>query len=754
MSLADVKVGTRLGAGFATMVVLLLVICAAGLTSVSRVNDGTRIIAENYVPKIINIYEAIGHVNEIARATRNMALMTDAGQIRQQGETVKAARAEIGKILDETEKLLVTAKGKELFKAVTETRAQYVEGQNQFIKLMDAGQKQQATELLLGKMRDEQLTYMKALTAFSSFQDGLVKKAAEESAEQYVQTRGVIFGLGGLALVLAGVVGWLITRSITRPLAQAVELAQGVARGDLTKEIKYAGKDETAQLLGAMGDMVATLKSFVFAQDEMAAKHGEGTISHKIAVDRFGGVFAQAADNTNKLVQSHIDVKLKLAHVAERYAVGDLSIDMDRLPGEKAVLTRTMDKAKATTLAVNAEIKKLVDAAAAGDFTVRGEDGKFEYQYREMVAALNKLMDTAERALADVVRVLGALANGDLTEKITSEYDGTWKRMKDDANSTVAKLTEIVSGIRESTETINVASKEIASGNSDLSSRTEEQASSLEETASSMEELTSTVKQNAENARQANQLAAGASDVAVKGGSVVRQVVDTMGGISESSKKIADIIGVIDGIAFQTNILALNAAVEAARAGEQGRGFAVVASEVRNLAQRSAAAAKEIKDLITDSVAKVEDGTKLVDEAGRTMEEIVVSVKRVTDIMAEITAASQEQSGGIEQVNTAITQMDEVTQQNAALVEEAAASAESLEEQAKNLAGAVGTFKLEHAVAVARHVERRGPDRATNVARLPAAKAEAPKAPAARKPARQAKAVAVAGGDAEEWQEF
>jgi methyl-accepting chemotaxis protein len=281
-----------------------------------------------------------------------------------------------------------------------------------------------------------------------------------------------------------------------------------------------------------------------------------------------------------------------------------------------------------------------------------------------------------------------------LTDKITNDYQGSFGQLKNDANTTVANLTDIMTQLRDATESINTAAKEIASGNTDLSSRTEEQASSLEETASSMEELTSTVKQNAENARQANQLAIGASDVAVKGGAVVSQVVTTMSSINESSKKIVDIISVIDGIAFQTNILALNAAVEAARAGEQGRGFAVVATEVRNLAQRSAAAAKEIKELISDSVEKVGTGTKLVDEAGKTMEEIVSSVKRVTDIMGEITAASQEQSSGIEQVNQAITQMDEVTQQNAALVEQAAAAAESLEEQAQVLAQAVGVFKL------------------------------------------------------------
>ncbi|HWV64012.1 MAG TPA: methyl-accepting chemotaxis protein, partial [Oxalicibacterium sp.] len=260
-------------------------------------------------------------------------------------------------------------------------------------------------------------------------------------------------------------------------------------------------------------------------------------------------------------------------------------------------------------------------------------------------------------------------------------------------------LARIVSEVRGGTDTIATASSQIASGNLDLSSRTEEQASSLEETASSMEELTSTVKQNVDNAKQANQLAATASDVAAKGGTVMTEVVETMRSINDSSKKIVDIIGVIDGIAFQTNILALNAAVEAARAGEQGRGFAVVASEVRSLAQRSAAAAKEIKALIGDSVGKVDAGTALVDQAGETMREVVDSIGRVTLMMGDITTASQEQSAGIEEVNQAIGQMDQVTQQNAALVEEAAAAAASLQEQANNLAQIVSVFRVDTSAA-------------------------------------------------------
>ena len=350
----------------------------------------------------------------------------------------------------------------------------------------------------------------------------------------------------------------------------------------------------------------------------------------------------------------------------------------------------------------------------------------------------------------DVIAITNAVAEGNLTLAIPIKSGDQTSILAAMARMQTS-LTGIVSTVRSGTDTIATASGQIAAGNQDLSSRTEEQASSLEETAASMEELTSTVKQNADNARQANQLAVSASSVAVKGGSVVAQVVDTMGAINTSSKKIVDIIGVIDGIAFQTNILALNAAVEAARAGEQGRGFAVVAAEVRNLAQRSAAAAKEIKTLIGDSVDKVEEGSKQVAEAGKTMDEIVGSVKRVTDIMAEIEAASREQTAGIEQINQAITQMDQVTQQNAALVEEAAAAAASLQEQASGLSQVVSIFKLGNEQAApqrtAAFIKPRAapqqPPRAKTGLAAPQRKPAAPAAPASE--------LASAGGN---WETF
>jgi methyl-accepting chemotaxis protein len=425
--------------------------------------------------------------------------------------------------------------------------------------------------------------------------------------------------------------------------------------------------------------------------------------------------------------------------------------------------------ARALQLAVD-QTGEVVAAARDGDLARRVPlDGK-SGAIRDLCDGINTLVDNMSGVIGEVGRVLGALAEGDLTQIIEADFQGAFKVIKDDSNRSVEQLALAVSQIKTATDTINVAAREIANGNNDLSARTEQQAASLEETASSMEELTSTVKQNAENAKQANQLAMGAADVARRGGQVVSEVVTTMSAINESSKKIVDIISVIDGIAFQTNILALNAAVEAARAGEQGRGFAVVAAEVRSLAQRSAAAAKEIKGLIGDSVEKVGNGSKLVEQAGRTMDEIVTSVKRVTDIMSEISAASQEQSQGIEQVNQTITQMDEVTQQNAALVEEASAAARSLEEQAAGLAESVSQFRLEEGGAAVAKPQPQPRTVTSAAVPKPAARPPAGK-PAAAKPVparsnaahstngklngkANGKAQVPAANGAEQWTEF
>jgi methyl-accepting chemotaxis protein len=514
MSFSNLKIGVRLGLGFALVLALLAAIAGLGLASMGRIDARMQQIVDNHNVKIFSAGAMGENFRDISLAVANIVLVTDPGDVKEQVERLAAARARYGaakKVLLATQ---LNDKEKELLAKMDQSIAFAKPKVDKTVEMGMAGQREEATENMLTQSAPATAAAIAVLDEIVAFEKKQARDAADAANADYANANRLMLALGALAILAGTAVGWIITRSITRPLHAAVALAETVASGDLSSTVEVTSRDEMGQLMQAL------------------------------------------------------------------------------------------------------------------------------------------------------------------------------KHMND-------SLQKIVGEVREGTDAIATASGEIASGNLDLSARTEQQASALEETASSMEELTSTVKQNADNARQANVLAGSASDVAVQGGQVVSRVVDTMGEINASARKIVDIIGVIDGIAFQTNILALNAAVEAARAGEQGRGFAVVATEVRNLAQRSAAAAKEIKILIGDSVAAVETGSKLVDQAGATMGDIVASVARVTDIMSEITAASHEQEAGIEQINQAIGEMDAVTQQNAALVEEAAAAAGSLREQAGNLAQAVSVFKLD-----------------------------------------------------------
>ena len=608
--LRNLRLGARLGLAFGVVITLSAAVVLIGITRLANLTDSLHFIGSDGVPKVEQVAEITDGVNLIARELRNALIFEDPAAVSVALETVVKTRAEIGKILETMAPTITSDEGKAKLAALITAREAYIPVQQQFIDLIKGGKAAEAQALLEDKLRPAQLAYIGALDKFKDFQIQLISAAVAEGEAAYQRAKLLMFGLLAAMMAVGAFLGWWITRSITGPVAQAVDVAEKVAAGDLSSRITVDARDETGRLLAAL-----------------------------------------------------------------------------------------------------------------------------------------------QRMNESLVRIVGT--------------------------------------VRASSDSIATGSAQIASGNADLSQRTEEQASALEETAASMEELGSTVKQNADNARQANQLAMGASAVAVKGGEVVSQVVQTMKGINDSSRQIADIIGTIDGIAFQTNILALNAAVEAARAGEQGRGFAVVAGEVRTLAQRSAEAAKQIKGLIGTSVERVEQGSALVDQAGTTMEEIVAAIRRVTDIMGEISSASDEQSAGVSQVGEAITQMDQVTQQNAALVEESAAAADSLKQQARQLVDAVAVFKIEGAPALTGMVapspaqvsvvpaapvavaakpapayagaERRGLGRATNVKRPSfgqakaapaAAPAAVPAAPAAASPATTAPAAATARTGTDDWEQF
>ena len=509
----NIKISTRLAAAFSLLVFLLLLIGVLSISRTMGVQTELVDITERRMTIIAEMEKLRDVASRQARSIRNIALFTNPAQVAEEKRNIEATRPEVDGFLKKLESLINTTRGSELQAAVNVARAPFRSGMDQFITMIESGQREPAIAYLFEVVRPAQQAYFKTIDDAVNFQTAGAQ-AASEAAKAMVTNLIITIAVAvTLAAAMAAAVALWLIRSITGPINSAVELARAVAAGDLTRVVQVKSMDETGVLLKALDDM---------------------------------------------------------------------------------------------------------------------QTG----------------------------------------------------------------LVQVVGRVRVGSESVSSASEQIAQGNQDLSSRTESQASALEQTAASMEELSSTVRQNADNAAQANQLAQSASRVAIEGGQVVSQVVDTMRGINESSRKISDIISVIDGIAFQTNILALNAAVEAARAGEQGRGFAVVAGEVRNLAQRSAAAAKEIKQLINDSVERVETGTVLVDKAGATMSEVVDSVRRVTDIMGEISSASKEQSDGVGQIGEAVTQMDQATQQNAALVEEMAAAASSLRTQAGDLVQAVAVFRL------------------------------------------------------------
>ncbi|MGZ5027343.1 MAG: methyl-accepting chemotaxis protein [Methylobacter sp.] len=568
------------------------------------------------------------------------------------------------------------------------------EGLNPAIELIKAGDKEKLAVHIREKMRPINLSVLENIEALIKLQKDVAKQEYNAAQSRYQLMLSAAIAIVVLGLIILSWIGIMLIRGISGSLKSAQQVAAAIADGDLSSGIDVNKKDEIGELLRSMKLMQDSINNFVLAQADMARKHEQGWIHQQMDAAQFPGTYGKMAKELNELVASHVAVKMQVVDVVGQYAKGDFSQEMDRLPGDKAKVTAAVDGVKTALLAVSSEIKDIVGAGVQGNFSHRADSDNFEFMFKDILNNLNRLSETCDLGFGDVERVAKALAEGDLTQTISKDYPGTFGQVKEAVNSTVENLKDMLGKIQEASTTIGTASKEIAAGNNDLSHRTEEQAASLEETAASMEELTSTVQANSQNAKHANQLAVGAADIAGKGVHVVGQVVSTMEEINESSRKVVDIISVIDSIAFQTNILALNAAVEAARAGEQGRGFAVVAVEVRNLAQRAAAAASEIKDLIGDSVEKVEDGTKLVAQAGKTMEEIVSAIRNVTVIMSEISAASMEQTSGIEQVNQAITQMDDVTQQNAALVEQAAAAAESLEEQTQSLTATVAHFKL------------------------------------------------------------
>ena len=733
--LRNLKIAPKLLLAFGVVVVLIIVLAVSAFRGLGTLNDATTEITKRWMVELTTAQDLKSEA--AAYRLQNFRLV-----LRTSAEAKEAARGEIESHKSNFEKLLlaldatsVTDEDKAKTAAIKAAWEAYVANTGEVASAYDMGFVDEALDMFLA---DNRVKYEDVATLIQERVDYGIQgsNAARTGAEEaYKTAQGVIWTSLGVAIVLAIVLALLIARAISKGVNSAVTVANAVAGGKLDNVIDTKRKDEIGALLSALSRMQNDLNDRMEA-DRLVA---EANLRIKNALDG-GTTGVMIADNARQIIYANRSVLDLLNRYSDDVRTVFADFDASKLVGQSidqfhanpdhqaAMLEKLTDSHRAeirigtatfrlvanpifnddgerlgtmvdwadrtVEVAVEREVQRIVEATARGDFSQSVvEAGKSGF-FLTLATALNAGFAGTRSTLTEIGRVMGLVAQGDLTASMDGHYEGQFAEIRDSIEGSVTQLRSLIGQIQMAAGQINTAASEIAAGNQDLSARTEQQAANLEETAASMEELTATVKQNADSARQANQLASGAAGVAEQGGEVVGKVVTTMREIEDSSKRVADIISTIDGIAFQTNILALNAAVEAARAGEQGRGFAVVASEVRSLAGRSAQAAKEIKELIEASVETVGEGSRLVQQAGATMAEIVGSVKRVTDIMAEISAASAEQSTGIEQVNQTITQMDETTQQNAALVEEATAAARSMEDQAQQLAEAVGRFKI------------------------------------------------------------
>ena len=682
------SIASRLLLAFGVVIILLGSAITLSIIRLADFNAAVTTVTGAQLTKLEQTYGWIYELQETARHTRNMLILDDRKKIQEEIEAVESNKAKRKEYMEALARSLDSDDEKQSFKLVTDARAVYIPFEDEYLGQVGAGQMAEAKKTLLEKARPAQLENLTTLRKFAEVEKSRMATEAAGLTASYQHSRNLILLISMVALAVAAAIALKMGRAIRQPLEQVIEIFRKMSSGKLDNQISAQRTDEIGQVLQGLGELQTQLRNLVAENQGQLEAIGKTQAVVEFDLD---GTVRSANDNFLRTFGYCLE-DIKGHHHSIFVAPAERSGAAYRQFWEK-LRRGEYDKARYLNYG-KGERKVWIDASYNPILDANGKPYKV-VKYANDVTQHVLASQAIERSVAQTQEVIKSAGEGNLTVRVAvGDKDGDLKKMAESINMLLGNMADIVGKVKGAASEVYNGAEEISQGNTNLSQRTEEQSSSLEETASSMEQMTATVRQNADNAAQASQLASAARDQAERGGTVTANAVRAMTEINDASKRIADIIGVIDAIAFQTNLLALNAAVEAARAGEQGRGFAVVATEVRNLASRSAAAAKEIKDLIEDSVKKVEDGAQLVAQSGQTLEHIVLSVKKVCDIVAEIAAASREQSSGIDQVNKAITQMDAMTQQNASLVEQAAAASQSVAQQARNLTALMVAYQV------------------------------------------------------------